>query len=671
MSKPLPRNFRTPRESELNLLRIGNGAGLEISALPNGCLFAIEHDDGRGRVMLNQALGSPLGGAIARILLRTEAGTAEVAGPGAAVRFGAGRDRFVWAGETSGLHTRVTLWLHPTQIFWAWRLEARNAGAAAVSCDAIFVQDLGLGERNFVTGNEAFASQYIDHHIAGHPRFGPVIMSRQNLAQFGRHLWAAHGCFEGAKSFATDALQLFGPAYRDAASLDLPFGASLPGVLLQHEAACAILQSEARSLAAGEEAAWTFFGTFSPDHGAPSSDEDLARIEEEGASAMAAFAPAEIALAAPVRSILQDAPPLRCDSTGEAIHATGRLHEERRDGALLSYFVQEGALNRHVVLREKDRLMKRRHGSILKTGQSLLPDENALSATCWMHGVFAAQLSGSALHKLFSVSRDAYNIVRTSGLRMLAEIAGEWRVLALPSLFEMGLSDCRWVYRTHARTITVQAVASTEDSAFQWEIAVEGEPCRFLIFGQLVLGEHDFSHAGIVEVDGDAKRFTFRPDPDSLWAKTYPRAAYHLVTSTPGEVEGLGGDELLHVDGQPRGMPYIAMRTAPTREFRFAVVGSMTDPAVASRLAQRYEGYVSPPMLLRSAGKFWSGVCREVRLQGGGEETASLNTIFPWMVHNALIHLSAPHGLEQYEGSAWGTRDVCQGPVEFPAGTRT
>ena len=177
---------------------------------------------------------------------------------------GAGSDRFVWAGETRGLHHRVTLWLHPTQSLWAWRLELRNASEASLSCDAILVQDLGLGERNFVTGNEAFASQYIDHHVAAHPRFGPVITSRQNLAQFGRHPWAAHGCFEGAKSFATDALQLFGPAYRDAASVDLPFGVSVPGVLLQHEAACAILQSRARSLAPGEEAAWTFFGVFEP-----------------------------------------------------------------------------------------------------------------------------------------------------------------------------------------------------------------------------------------------------------------------------------------------------------------------------------------------------------------------------------------------------------------------
>ncbi len=597
------RTFHTPCEGELGLLRIKNTAGLKIAILPNGCLFAIEHDDGRGRAMLNQMLGSPLGGSIARILLRTEAWTAEAVGPGAAMQFGAGADRFVWAGETGGLHRRVTLRLHPTQNFWAWRLDLRNASEAPLACDAIFVQDLGLGERNFVTGNEAFASQYIDQHIAVHPRFGPVVMSRQNLAQSGRHLWTAHGCFEGAIRYATDASQLFGPAYRDAASIDLPFGAGLPGVRLQHEASCAIVQSGVRRLAPGEEAAWTFFGAFDPDHSGPSTGEDLARIEA-AETALSAFAPAEIPLSAPVRSLIQDASPLICNSGEDAIHPTGRIHEERRDGRLLSYFVQEGALNRHAVLRDKDRLMKRRHGTILKTGQSLLPDENALSVTCWMHGVFAAQLSGSALHKLFSVSRDAYNIVRTNGLRMLAEIAGEWRLLTLPSLFEMGLSDCRWVYRAEGRTIAVHAVASAEDAAIQWEIAVEGEPCRFLIFGHLVLSERDFSHAGLVEVDDGAKRFAFRPDPNSLWGKTYPKAAYHLVTSTPGEVEALGGDELLYAVGQPRGMPYIAMRTARTAEFRFAVVGSMTDPAEASRLAQRCEGYASMPMMVRAAGKF-------------------------------------------------------------------
>ena len=524
------------------------------------------------------------------------------------------------------------------------------------------MQDLGLGERNFVTGNEAFASQYIDHHIAPHPRFGPVLMDRQNLAQGGRHPWAAHACLEGAASFATDALQLFGPAYRDAAGIALPFGTSLPGTRLQHEAACAILQSRAQRLEPGQETAWTFFGLLDPDHGEPSSEADLARVEE-AAEALSAHAPAEIPLHAPARSLLQDAQPLLCTSGEDAIHPASRMHEERRDGQLLSYFVPEGPLNRHAVLRDKDRLMKRRHGAILKTGQNLLPDENALSVTCWMHGVFAAQLNGSALHKLFSVSRDACNIVRTGGLRILAETAGEWRLLTLPSLFEMGLSDCRWVYRTDARTITVHAAASAEDSAVQWQIAVEGEPCRFLIAAQIVLGERDYCHAGLIEIDEAGKRFTFRPEPDWLWGKTYPNAAYHLVTSTPDALEALGGSELLFADAQPHATPHIAMRTASTREFRFAVVGSMTDPAEAARLAQKYAAPISIPAMVEAAGKFWAGLTGGKRIEG--EDTASLDTIFPWMVHDALIHVAAPHGLEQYEGSAWGTRDVCQGPVEL------
>ena len=29
------------------------------------------------------------------------------------------------------------------------------------------------------------------------------------------------------------------------------------------------------------------------------------------------------------------------------------------------------------------------------------------------------------------------------------------------------------------------------------------------------------------------------------------------------------------------------------------------------------------------------------------------------------MHLTAPHGLEQYTGGAWGVRDVCQGPIEL------
>ena len=42
-----------------------------------------------------------------------------------------------------------------------------------------------------------------------------------------------------------------------------------------------------------------------------------------------------------------------------------------------------------------------------------------------------------------------------------------------------------------------------------------------------------------------------------------------------------------------------------------------------------------------------------------------VNALAWWYTHNMLVHYSVPHGLEQYGGAAWGTRDVCQGPTEY------
>ncbi len=52
---------------------------------------------------------------------------------------------------------------------------------------------------------------------------------------------------------------------------------------------------------------------------------------------------------------------------------------------------------------------------------------------------------------------------------------------------------------------------------------------------------------------------------------------------------------------------------------------------------------------------------------GGGDDPAiaRMDEILPWLTHNAGIHFSAPHGLEQYGGAAWGVRDVCQGSLEW------
>ena len=209
----------TPRADELGLLRIANRTGFSISLLPNGAIFAMEHAAGGAPIMVNQVLGSPIAGGMGRLYLRVggaEPMTLPLVGPEAPCQTGVGGDRAVWEGETDGLRHEVCLWLHSRSNVWFWRVLIVNQRDTEAHCDAALIQDLGLGEQGFVMGNEAYASQYLDHFVAPHPRADHVVMSRQNLAQGGAHPWVAHGCLEGAAAFATDFRQLMGPAHRDA-----------------------------------------------------------------------------------------------------------------------------------------------------------------------------------------------------------------------------------------------------------------------------------------------------------------------------------------------------------------------------------------------------------------------------------------------------------------------
>ena len=156
-----------------------------------------------------------------------------------------------------------------------------------------------------------------------------------------------------------------------------------------------------------------------------------------------------------------------------------------------------------------------------------------------MHGVFGAQLTigNTSFHKLFS-SRAIPTTSPAAARWILVEVEDGWRLLTVPSAFEMGLGDCRWTYRLGERTITVAAVVAGDEPAMQWRVTVEGRPCRLLVFGQLVLGEREFAHAGRMGINSRGKQFVFRPDPEDRWGRQYPDAAYYLVAARRGAFGG-------------------------------------------------------------------------------------------------------------------------------------
>src|SRR5258705_4049525 len=97
------RSWCTPRERDLGLHRIGNKAGLGISVLPNGSVFAIEHRSHSDAILVNQVLASPIDSGIGRILVRaggTRANNIEVVGPHANVQVGVADDQVGWEGVT-------------------------------------------------------------------------------------------------------------------------------------------------------------------------------------------------------------------------------------------------------------------------------------------------------------------------------------------------------------------------------------------------------------------------------------------------------------------------------------------------------------------------------------------------------------------------------------------
>ncbi len=666
--------LRTPRPDDLGLKRLSNQSGFQISLLPNGAIFALEHVQEGRRIMINRSLGSPIAGSMGRLYLRvggSKPRILSVAGAEPRCRIGATAECFLWQGERSGVTHEVRLQLHARENLWLWRVQVRNDQEDTLPCDAILIQDLGLGEPGFLMNNEAYASQYLDHHVAQHHRMGPILMGRQNLAQGGGHPWVAHGCLEGAAGYATDFLQLMGPAWRDADDFGIPFGTRLASVRWQHETACAALQSAAVALAPGDTTSWTFFGVYRADHPHPSGDPDLALIAQ-ALDTRSGPPRRSVGLTSPSRSLLLQARVAVADAISERAlqeRYPRMTHLERIEGGLLSFFTDAATRSRHVVLREKERRVLRRHGALLLSRPRMLPDERTLCVTCWMHGVFGAQLTlgNTSFHRLWSVARDPYNITRGSGLRMLVDTGDGWRLLTVPSVFEIGLADCRWIYQLDERTLTVSAAVSGDEPVVQWRAAVEGPPCRFLIFGHIVLGEQEFAHAGQLTIDLGQKRFSFRPEPGGMWSQRYPAALYYLVTSTPECIEAVGSDELLHGDREARTGGYAVLQSVPTNELVFAVVGSLTDPGDAEGLAAKYASPIADASMQARALAHWRGVTRDVRIGNAGSDAGAgaMDTILPWLVHDAIVHLTVPHGLEQYTGGAWGTRDVCQGPLEL------
>ena len=658
---------------------LANFAGLTIELLENGAVLAIRHD----QILVNQVLGNPVEGALGNVYLRrrTRAGVTFVPlmGPASDSRFRVAAHAATWEGAFEGVSYLVTLRLHPTLPTWFWTVDLANRTGRHRSMDAVFVQDLGIATEDVVRSSEAYTSQYIDHTVLRHPDLGYLLCSRQNMPQGGSIPWVMHGCLEGAAGFLTDAFQLYGLDYK-ATNLPVALGQrTLPNRVYQYEAALPTIQSRSLALAAGASGQVTFFAAFRANHPPASGPDDAAH----GITAREAFRalPPVVVDADPIEraASMFDAPLMfeSRDLTAAELarwFGTGWRHEERRNGQLLSFF---HGRSRHVALRAKELISERPTGLIMRSGRDLFPNDDTLSVTGWMFGVFASQLTigNTSFNKLLSVARHPLNALKTSGQRIFVRTGREWELLGLPSAMEMAPNRARWIYAGAGRTIVVTVVTSLDSPACRTTVeCVSGGPAELLITHNIVLGANEYDAPGRVRVRSPRPRVEMRPGPSSVVRRRYPDTTFALVSADRDDIAAIGGDELLYADGVRRDGAYVVVQTRAVSRVALSITGSILDVEAADALATRYGRAPDPDAdNEEAADEFWAGLGRGATLGGAtgrcADDLARLNDLIPWYLHNAMIHYTAPHGQEQYSGAAWGLRDVCQGPVELLVAT--
>ncbi|MGQ7570462.1 hypothetical protein ACTGY0_10605, partial [Streptococcus suis] len=79
--------------------------------------------------------------------------------------------------------------------------------------DIVYGQDIGLATKGAVQSNEAYVSQYLDHHIWQEGE-ELVVLSRQNQPQNEKFPALIQGSFQKLVGYSTDGYQFFGRSFK-------------------------------------------------------------------------------------------------------------------------------------------------------------------------------------------------------------------------------------------------------------------------------------------------------------------------------------------------------------------------------------------------------------------------------------------------------------------------
>ncbi|MEC0229799.1 GH36-type glycosyl hydrolase domain-containing protein [Paenibacillus alba] len=632
-------------------LKAGN---VQFSFLSSGDIREITYKN----IMINQWIANPIDGSLNNLYLRIHSSNGIKAVPLMGVRSASlvqySESQVTWEGSVEGLDYELTFHLTPDDI-WFWEVKVQGNGA---DVDVIYGQDIGLADKGAVRSNEAYLSQYIDHAVFANGQNGYAVCSRQNMPQQGGFPYLQQGGLTPLVGYSTDGFQFHSLSYKETNVPEALSRSTLANEVYQYEFAFTALQSQ--RVKVNGAARFVFYSLFKPDH-----PETIKALEFE----------ADVLQAWEKAGSRNNEPSHRLDKTilssniGEPLttlsmtkeeleHYFPNRRQEEFDGEMLLSFFTE--THEHVVLKDKELRVERPHGHILMSGDNARLKEDVMTTTAYMYGIFNSQVvvGNTSFNKMLTNARNALNVMKTSGQRIYMEVEGLYRLLTMPSMFELGFNYARWYYKTAEDTLVITNLTAVDTPEIHLQVrSISGKSYRFLVTNQVTMNNNEYETPFRLQEDGQT--VSFYADPASDSAKVWPHLCYRM------RVEGadmkVGNEAHLAPNIQPLAASLVVLELGASSAWSLTIQGLLrgeelpfTEVDTAAEIVE-YRDFLATVM---NGFHLSQG-------DGAADSLDKVNTIAWWYTHNMLVHYSVPHGLEQYGGAAWGTRDVCQGPAEY------
>ncbi len=617
--------------------------------LPSGDIFTFTYD----KFLINQFRGNVKDGSANNIYLRIYDEESIKVYPLLGVKskslISASSNSLVYEGTIEEIYYKITF--RPVNHIWFWNVTLKGSNK---NVDLIYGQDIGIAEENGVYTNELYISEYLGHTVFQNDN-SYVVCSRQNMPSADCYPYIQQGVI-GAKAvhYSTDGLQFFGLSYKETNTPEI-LTTDLLDYNLQYEFAYTALQTEKINI--NGECSLSFYGLFLSTH--PEAVKELEfKTQIEEAYIKVQNEHDEVKLINPIKTKEEFSSPFSSPSfTEDEINTLypERVLEERMDNKLLSFFTTEHS---HIVTKDKELLTERPHGTIIITPPNIKNvDSRIISSTQYMYGIFNSHVvtGNTDFHKLLSTPRGFLNVMKNSGQRIYLRIDGKYRLLTLPGIFEMGMNYSKWYYKLPNDMLTITAYTAADRSDLILEVSSKSnKKYDYIITNQLVMGTNEYTKDIYYTEIKDGIRF-------NLDTENYP--GLHYDVTIPGQNFTLCDDRVFFEEEKSFDETFLTISLEGASNFELVIKAYLSENDIS------HDAKYTFVEEKKKVYSFYQSLINNFHLDidntTNKEKIQILNETIWWYSHNAMIHFSMPHGLEQPGGAAWGTRDVCQGPMEF------